>query len=57
MATVIRGASLNREKTNVAEPIALGHSVAATGAILAIKLIRALERIDSRGRIVTMCIG
>ncbi|MYB79176.1 MAG: acetyl-CoA C-acyltransferase, partial [Acidimicrobiia bacterium] len=37
--------------------IALGHPVGATGAILAIKLMRALERIDGRRGIVTMCIG
>ena len=55
---VIRDAGLDPEKTNVdGGAIALGHPVGATGAILTIKLMRALERIDSRRGIVTMCIG
>ncbi len=55
---VIRDAGLDPEKTNVdGGAIALGHPVGATGAILTIKLIRALERIDGRRGIVTMCIG
>ncbi|MYD41650.1 MAG: acetyl-CoA C-acyltransferase, partial [Acidimicrobiia bacterium] len=55
---VIRDAGLDPEKTNVdGGAIALGHPVGATGAILAIKLMRALERIDGRRGIVTMCIG
>ena len=37
--------------------IALGHPVGATGAMLAIKLMRSLQRIDGRRGIVTMCIG
>lgn len=49
---------LDPEKTNVdGGAIALGHPVGATGAILAIKLMRSLERIDGRRGIVTMCIG
>ena len=44
---VIRDAGLDPEKTNVdGGAIALGHPVGATGAILAIKLMRALERRD-----------
>jgi acetyl-CoA C-acetyltransferase len=55
---VIRDAGLDPEKTNVdGGAIALGHPVGATGAILAIKLMRSLERIDGRRGIVTMCIG
>ncbi len=55
---VIRDAGLDPEKTNIdGGAIALGHPVGATGAILTIKLMRALERIDGRRGIVTMCIG
>ena len=55
---VIRDAGLDPEKTNVdGGAIALGHPVGATGAILTIKLMRALERIDGQRGIVTMCIG
>ena len=55
---VIRDAGLDPEKTNVSGgAIALGHPVGATGAILAIKLLHALERTGGRRGIVTMCIG
>ena len=55
---VIRDAGLDPEKTNVSGgAIALGHPVGATGAILTIKLLHALERLDGRRGIVTMCIG
>ena len=55
---VIRDAGLDPEKTNVdGGAIALGHPVGATGAILTIKLMRALERIEGQRGIVTMCIG
>ena len=37
--------------------IALGHPVGATGAILAVKALYELERIDGRFALVTMCIG
>ena len=37
--------------------IALGHPVGATGAILTVKLMHALERLDRQRGIVTMCIG
>lgn len=54
---VIRDAGLDPEKTNVdRSAIALSHPVGATGATLAIKFMRALERIDGRRAIVTMCI-
>ena len=55
---VIRDAGLDPDRTNVSGgAIALGHPVGATGAILTIKLLHALERIDGRRGIVTMCIG
>lgn len=55
---VIRDAGLDPEKTNVSGgAIALGHPVGATGAMLTIKLINALERVDGRRGIVTMCVG
>jgi len=55
---VIRDAGLDPEKTNVdGGAIALGHPVGATGTIITIKLLKALERIDGRRGIVTMCIG
>ena len=55
---VIRDAGLDPEKTNVSGgAIALGHPVGATGAILTIKLLHALERIGGHRGIVTMCIG
>ena len=51
---VIRDAGLDPEKTNVdGGAIALGHPVGATGTILTIKLIRALERTEGRRGIVT----
>ena len=57
-AAVIRDADLDPEKTNIdGGAIALGHPVGATGAILAIKLMRSLERTGGRRGIVTMCIG
>jgi acetyl-CoA acetyltransferase len=37
--------------------IALGHPVGATGALLTVKLMHALERLDKRRGVVTMCIG
>ncbi len=55
---VIRDAGLDPDKTNISGgAIALGHPVGATGAILAIKLLHALERTGGRRGIVTMCIG
>ena len=55
---VIRDAGLDPEKTNVSGgAIALGHPVGATGTILTIKLLHALERTGGRRGIVTMCIG
>jgi len=37
--------------------IALGHPVGATGAILTVKLMHALERTGERWGLVSMCIG
>ncbi len=55
---VIRDAGLDPDRTNVSGgAIALGHPVGATGTILAIKLLHALERTGGRRGIVTMCIG
>jgi acetyl-CoA C-acetyltransferase len=55
---IIRDVALEEEKVNVAGgSIALGHPVGATGAILTVKLMHALERLDGRRGLVTMCIG
>ncbi len=55
---VIRDAGLDPETVNVSGgAIALGHPVGATGAILTVKLMHALERLDLRRGLVTMCIG
>ena len=55
---VIRDVGLDPEGTNVSGgAIALGHPVGATGAILTVKLLHALERLGARRGIVTMCIG
>ena len=37
--------------------VALGHPVGATGAILAVKALHELVRVDKRYALVTMCIG
>ena len=55
---VVRDVGLDSETVNVSGgAIALGHPVGATGAILTVKLMHALERLDLRRGIVTMCIG
>ena len=55
---VIRDVGLDEEKVNGSGgAIALGHPVGATGAILTVKLMHALERLGKRRGIVTMCIG
>jgi acetyl-CoA C-acetyltransferase len=55
---VIRGAGLDEERVNPdGGAIALGHPVGATGAILAVKLMHALERTGGRHGLVTMCVG
>jgi acetyl-CoA C-acetyltransferase len=55
---VVRDAGLDPDRVNVAGgAIALGHPVGATGAILTVKLMHALERLGRRFGLVTMCIG
>jgi acetyl-CoA C-acetyltransferase len=55
---VARDVDLDPEGLNVSGgAIALGHPVGATGAILTVKLMHALERLGGRRGIVTMCIG
>jgi acetyl-CoA C-acetyltransferase len=55
---VARDVGLDPEGLNVSGgAIALGHPVGATGAIMTVKLMHALERLDLRRGIVTMCIG
>ena len=49
---------LNPEKVNPnGGAIALGHPIGATGAILTIKALNELERIDGTFGLITMCIG
>jgi acetyl-CoA C-acetyltransferase len=55
---VARDVGLDPEALNVSGgAIALGHPVGATGAILTVKLMHALERLGKRRGLVTMCIG
>ena len=55
---VIRDLDLPLDKTNPhGSGISLGHPVAATGSILAVKALYELERINGRYALVTMCIG
>ena len=55
---VIRDLELPLDKTNPhGSGISLGHPVAATGSILAVKALYELERIKGRYALVTMCIG
>jgi acetyl-CoA C-acetyltransferase len=55
---VIRDVGLDEQRVNLSGgAIALGHPVGATGAILTVKLMHALERLGKRRGIVTMCIG
>ena len=49
---------LNSDKVNPnGGAIALGHPIGATGAILTIKALHELERIDGTLGLITMCIG
>jgi acetyl-CoA C-acetyltransferase len=49
---------LDVEKTNPnGGAIAMGHPIGATGAILAIKAMYELERIDGRYGLVSLCVG
>jgi acetyl-CoA C-acetyltransferase len=55
---VARTLGFDPEKTNVnGSGISLGHPVGATGAILVVKLLHELERIDGKYGLATMCIG
>jgi acetyl-CoA acetyltransferase len=55
---VVRDTGLDEEKVNVfGGAIALGHPIGATGAILTVKLMHALERLDKQIGLVTMCVG
>jgi acetyl-CoA C-acetyltransferase len=55
---VIRGAGLDEDRVNPnGGAIALGHPVGATGAVLTVKLMHALERAGGRLGVVSLCIG
>ena len=55
---VIRELGLPEDRTNPnGSGISLGHPVAATGAILTVKALYELKRVDGRYALVTMCIG
>jgi acetyl-CoA C-acetyltransferase len=55
---VMRDLSLPEDLTNPnGSGISLGHPIGATGAILTVKALNELERIDGRYGLVTMCIG
>jgi acetyl-CoA C-acetyltransferase len=55
---VNRGLGLNPAKVNPnGGAIALGHPVGATGAIITIKALYELDRINGRRALITMCIG
>jgi acetyl-CoA C-acetyltransferase len=55
---VMRDLSLPEDRTNPnGSGISLGHPIGATGAVLTVKALHELERIDGRYGLVTMCIG
>jgi acetyl-CoA C-acetyltransferase len=55
---VMRDLGLPEDRTNPnGSGISLGHPIGATGAILTVKALYELERIDGRYGLVTMCIG
>jgi acetyl-CoA C-acetyltransferase len=55
---VSRALNLDPDKVNPSGgAIALGHPVGATGAILTVKALHALERTGQGTALVTMCIG
>ncbi len=55
---VVRELGLPEERTNPnGSGISLGHPIAATGTILAVKALYELRRIGGRYALVTMCIG
>jgi acetyl-CoA C-acetyltransferase len=56
--SVIRELDLPMDKTNPnGSGISLGHPIGATGAIITVKALHELQRIDGRYALVTMCIG
>ena len=56
--TCIKELGLDAAKTNPnGGAVALGHPVGATGAILAVKLMYELERIQGRYGLISLCIG
>ena len=55
---VNKGLGLDPERVNPnGGAIALGHPIGATGAILVVKALAELERVEGRRALVTMCIG
>jgi len=55
---VIRELALDEQKVNpMGGAIAFGHPIGATGAILTVRLMLELERLQKRLGMVTMCIG
>ena len=55
---VAKDLGFDPEKTNPnGSGISLGHPIGATGAILTVKALYELARIDGRYALVTMCIG
>jgi len=55
---VIKDLGLNPEKVNPnGSGISLGHPIGATGALITVKAIHELHRIQGRYALVTMCIG
>ena len=55
---VVRELGLPPERTNPnGSGISLGHPIAATGAILAVKALHELQRTGGRYALITMCIG
>jgi acetyl-CoA C-acetyltransferase len=55
---VMRELDLPPERTNpYGSGISLGHPIGATGCILAVRAIHALQRTAGRHALVTMCIG
>ncbi len=56
--SVMQDLDMPWEKTNPSGgAVALGHPVGATGAILTVKALYELERIDGDLGLITMCIG
>ena len=56
--SVVKELGLDPEKVNPnGSGISLGHPIGATGAMLTVKALYELERIQGRYAVVTMCIG